>query len=182
MIRNIAMDTLETRALWLARHAVEHHVRAQLVLTPPDDPPALLREPGAVFVTLRVGKTLRGCIGTLGPTKPTLANEIIANAVAAATRDPRFSPVAADELARLLYEVAIVGALEAIRGEHDLDPDQYGVVVEAGSRRGVLLPAIEGVTSVRQQVAIARSKALIRPHDAVTLYRFTVTRFREWGD
>ncbi len=173
------MDALGTQALWLARQAVEHYVRTQLLLTPPDDPPALLKEPGAAFVTLRVGTALRGCIGTLGPTKPTLANEIVANATAAATSDPRFPPVAADELARLLYEVDIVGILEAIDGEKDLDPDRYGVVVEAGSRRGVLLPAIEGVTSTRQQVAIARAKAVIRPHDAVTLYRFTVTRFRE---
>lgn len=176
------MDVPGTQALWLARQAVEHYVRTQLLLTPPDDPPALLKERGAAFVTLRVGKALRGCIGTLGPTKPTLANEIVANAVAAATSDPRFPPVAADELARLLYEVDIVGTLEPIAGEKDLDPEQYGVVVEAGSRRGVLLPAIEDVTSARQQVAIARSKALIRPHDAVTLYRFTVTRFREWGE
>lgn len=176
------MDALETQTLWLARQAVEHYVQTQLLLAPPDNPPALLKAPGAAFVTLRVGKALRGCIGTLGPSKPTLANEIVANAVAAATSDPRFPPVAADELARLLYEVAIVGAVEAVHSEHDLDPDQYGVVVEAGSRRGVLLPAIEGVTSARQQVAIARSKALIRPHDAVILYRFTVTRFREWGE
>ncbi len=173
------MDTLETQALWLARQAVEHYVRNQQLLTPPDDPPARLREPGAAFVTLRIGKALRGCIGTLGPTKPTLANEIIANAVAAATSDPRFAPVAVAELAPLLYEVDIIGALELVAGEDDLDSDRYGVVVQAGSRRGVLLPAIEGVTSTRQQVAIARSKALIRPHEPVTLYRFTVTRFRE---
>ncbi len=175
------MDAAESRALWLARQAVEHYVRTQDLLAPPDDPPAPLKEPGAAFVTLRVGKALRGCIGTLNPTKPTLANEIIANAVAAASSDPRFPPVAASELRVLLYEVDIVGALEAVAGEGDLDPEQYGVVVEAGGRRGVLLPAIEGVTSARQQVAIARAKALIRPSEAVTLHRFMVTRFREAG-
>lgn len=173
------MDPLGTEALRLARQAVEQHVLTQVLLTPPDNPAARLKEPGAAFVTLRVGKTLRGCIGTLHPIKPTLANEIIANAVAAATSDPRFPPVAAEELAGLFYEVDIMGPLEAANGEVDLDPEQYGVVVEAGSRRGVLLPAIEGVTSARQQVAIARAKALIRPNEAVTLYRFIVTRFRE---
>lgn len=175
------MDAVGSQALWLARQAVEHYVRTQDLLAPPDDPPPPLKERGAAFVTLRVGKALRGCIGTLGPTKPTLANEIIANAVAAASSDPRFPPVAASELRVLLYEVDIVGALEAVAEEGDLDPEQYGVVVEAGGRRGVLLPAIEGVTSARQQVAIAKAKALIRPSEAVTLYRFTVTRFREAG-
>lgn len=173
------MDALGTEALRLARQAVEYYVRNQLLLTPPDNPPGRLREPGAVFVTLRIGKALRGCIGTLGPTKPTLANEIIVNAVAASSSDPRFAPVAAEELAALLYEVDIVGALEPVGGEGDLDHEKYGVVVESAGRRGVLLPAIEGVTSTRQQVAIARAKALIRPHDSVTFHRFTVARFRE---
>ena len=158
---------------------MEQYVRHRDLLTPPTDPPPLLKDPGAAFVTLRLGKALRGCIGTLGPTKPTLAHEIIANAVAAASSDPRFPPVAPSELAVLLYEVDILGALEPIPDEGHLDPDQYGVVVQAGERRGVLLPAIEGVTSARQQVAIARAKAMIRPDQTVTLYRFTVTRFRE---
>ena len=166
-------------ALWLARQAVEQYVRHRDLLTPPTDPPPFLMDPGAAFVTLRLGKALRGCIGTLGPTKPTLAHEIIANAVAAASSDPRFPPVAASELAVLLYEVDILSALEPIPDEGHLDAEQYGVVVQAGERRGVLLPAIEGVTSPRQQVTIARAKALIPPDQAVTLYRFTVTRFRE---
>ncbi|MBI2153166.1 MAG: AmmeMemoRadiSam system protein A [Candidatus Rokubacteria bacterium] len=173
------MDTPGDHALWLARQAVEHYVRNGDLLTPPADPPPLLKDPGAAFVTLRLGRALRGCIGTLGATKPTLAHEIVANAVAAAASDPRFPPVAPTELAVLLYEVDILGGLEPIPDESHLDPDQYGVVVEAGERRGVLLPAIEGVTSARQQVAIARSKALIHPDQAITLYRFTVTRFRE---
>lgn len=170
------------QALRLARQAVEHYVRQRDMLTPPSDSPSPLTDPGAAFVTLRVGKTLRGCIGTLAPTKPTLAHEIIANAVAAASSDPRFPPVVAGELAALLYEVDIVGALEPIAGEGGLNPDQWGVVVEATGRRGVLLPAIEGVTSAAQQVAIAKAKAQIDPNQAVKLYRFAVTRFREWGD
>ncbi|MBI4589451.1 MAG: AmmeMemoRadiSam system protein A [Candidatus Rokubacteria bacterium] len=176
------MDAIGSQALWLARQSVEYYVRSQALLPPPTDPPPLLRDPGAAFVTLRLGKALRGCIGTLGPTKPTLAHEIMANAVAAASSDPRFPPVAPSELVVLLYEVDILGALEPIPDEGHLDPDQYGVVVEAGGRRGVLLPAIEGVTTPSQQVAIAKSKALIRPSQAVTLYRFTVTRFREEGE
>ncbi len=173
------MDIPGDDILWLARQAVEHYVRHANLLAPPTDPPHLLKDPGAAFVTLRVGQALRGCIGTLGPTKPTLAHEIITNAVAAASSDPRFPPVASSELTVLLYEVDILGALEPVPDEGHLDPEQYGVVVEAGRRRGVLLPAIEGITSSRQQVAIARAKALIRQDQAVTLYRFSVTRYRE---
>ncbi len=179
--RQAAMDIPGDDILWLARQAVEHYVRHGNLLEPPTSPSPLLKDPGAAFVTLRLRQALRGCIGTLGPTKPTLAHEIITNAVAAASSDPRFPPVASSELAVLLYEVDILGALEPIPDEGHLDPEQYGVVVEAGRRRGVLLPAIEGVTSPRQQVAIARAKALIRPDQAVTLHRFTVTRFREAG-
>jgi AmmeMemoRadiSam system protein A len=181
MIGKAVMDLLGAQTLRLARQAVEHYVRTQTLLTPPPDPPALLREPGAAFVTLRVGNALRGCIGTLGSTKATLAQEIIANAVAAASSDPRFPPVTLSELPLLLYEVDILGALEPIADESRLDPARYGVVVEAQGHRGVLLPAIEGVTSASQQVAIAKAKAMIRPSHAVTLYRFTVTRFREEG-
>ena len=175
------MDITGDDILWLARQAVEHYVRHGDLLEPPTSPSRLLKDPGAAFVTLRLGQALRGCIGTLGPSKPTLAHEIITNAVAAASSDPRFPPVASSELAVLLYEVDILGALEPVPDEGHLDPEQYGVVVQAGQRRGVLLPAIEGVTSPRQQVAIARSKALIRQEQAVTLYRFTVKRFRDAG-
>jgi AmmeMemoRadiSam system protein A len=173
------MDAVGSQALWLARRAVERYVERQALLAPPLDPLPLLKGPGAAFVTLRMAGALRGCIGTLGPTRPTLAHEIIANAVAAASTDPRFPPVSPGELARLAYEVNILGELEAVKAQDDLDPDRYGVVVETGGRRGVLLPAIEGVTSAHAQVAIARAKALIRPEEPVTLSRFTVTRFRE---
>lgn len=176
------METPAAQALWLARAAVEHYVRQRDLLTPPTDPRPPLTDPGAVFVTLRAGNTLRGCIGTLAPTKPTLAHEIIANAVAAASSDPRFPPVGSSELALLLYEVDILGALEVVADEGHLDPDRYGVVAEAGERRGVLLPAIEGVTSIAQQISIAKAKASIEPEQGVKLYRFQVTRFRERGD
>lgn len=168
-----------TQILSLARQAVEHYVRTGAFLPRPNELPGELSDPSPVFVSLRIGETLRGCIGTLAATRPTLAEEIIANAVAAAVNDPRFSPVTVSELPALSYEVDIVGPLERVRGEEELDPDRYGVVVESDKRRGVLLPAIEGVTSTAQQVSIARAKAGIAPDEPVTLYRFTVLRFRE---
>jgi len=170
---------MASHILGLARQAVEHYVRTRTYLPPPDPLPGELISPGPVFVSLRVGDSLRGCIGTLVATKPTLAEEIIANAIAAAVSDPRFPPVTTPELPTLSYEVDLVGPLAPVADEAELDPERYGVVVESGNRRGVLLPALEGVTSTEQQVAIARAKAGIAPDEPVTLYRFTVVRFRE---
>lgn len=165
--------------LTLARRAVERYVQAREIIAPPSDLSPELAERGAAFVTLRTGRELRGCIGTLSPTKATLAEEIIANAILAATGDPRFPPVTPEELPSLNYEVDILSPLEPISGEAELDHERYGVVVEAGGRRGVLLPAIEGVTTTAKQVAIAREKARISPTEEIRLFRFTVTRFRE---
>lgn len=170
---------METHVLNLARQAVEHYVRTGTLLRPPTPPPGGLSEPAPAFVSLRVGEALRGCIGTLVATKPTLAEEIIANAVAAAVNDPRFPPVTSRELPALSYEVDIVSPLTPIASKEDLDPERYGVVVESGRRRGVLLPALVGVTTTEQQIAIASSKAGIAPDEPVMLYRFTVQRFRE---
>jgi AmmeMemoRadiSam system protein A len=165
--------------LMLARLAVERYVRAREVIAPPGELPPEMAEPGAAFVSLRIRRELRGCIGTLSPTKANLAEEIIANAILAATGDPRFLPVRPDELPDLNYEVDILSQLEPISEEAELDPERYGVVVEARGRRGVLLPAIEGVTTAAKQVAIAREKAGIAPGEEIFLSRFTVTRFRD---
>ncbi|MFQ5897042.1 MAG: AmmeMemoRadiSam system protein A [Candidatus Methylomirabilia bacterium] len=170
---------MKTHALSLARQAVEHHVRTGGLIAPPATLPASLSHPGAVFVTLRKGEALRGCIGTLAATKPTLADELIANAIAAAVSDRRFPPVTPAELDALSYEVDLVGPLSPVTGEEELDPARYGVVVESGERRGVLLPAIEGITSPHEQIRIARAKADISPTEPLRLYRFTVVRFRE---
>jgi AmmeMemoRadiSam system protein A len=165
--------------LGLARLAVERYVRTREVIASPRELPSEIAVPGAAFVTLRIGRELRGCIGNLAPIRATLAEEIISNAISAATSDPRFPPVRADELPALNYEVDILSPLEPVGDEAGLDPERYGVVVEAGGRRGVLLPAIEGITTVAQQVSIAREKAGIAPNEPIHLSRFTVTRFRE---
>ena len=165
--------------LELARQAVERYVRDREVIAPPGELPPELSEPKGAFVTLRIKRELRGCIGTLSPTKANLAEEIIANAIFAATGDPRFVPVGPRELLYLNYEVDILNPLEPIGGEADLNPERYGVVVEAGGRRGVLLPAIEGIATADRQLTIARQKAGITPDETILLFRFTVRRFRE---
>lgn len=173
------LDETGRVALALAREAVERYIRTGQIADPPADLSPSLREASAAFVTLRAHGQLRGCIGTLRPTRVHAGWEIIFSAVSAATGDPRFTPVLADELADLVYEVDLVGVLEAVADIDKLDPRVYGVVVEAEGRRGVLLPDLEGVDDAEQQVAVARHKAGLSGNSLVQLYRFEVRRFIE---
>ena len=107
-----------------------------------------------------------------------MAEEIIANAISSSTRDPRFPPVAASELDDLEYSVDILTEPEPVMDISQLDPREYGVIVESGWRRGLLLPDLEGVDSVEEQIAICRVKSGISASEPVNLYRFQVRRFR----
>ena len=120
---------------------------------------------------------LRGCIGTIAPVRGSVAEEIIENAVSAAVRDPRFHAVEPEELERLVYSVDVLGETETIDSPEELDVKRYGVVVSRGRRRGLLLPNLEGVDTVEEQIDIARRKAGI-PEDAedIRLERFEVVR------
>jgi AmmeMemoRadiSam system protein A len=141
----------------------------------------ILARRAACFVSLKTHDgELRGCIGTIEPVKETLAEELIASAVSAATRDPRFPPVKPRELPHLRYSVDILYEPEPAQFE-DLDPARYGVIVEdeGGYRRGLLLPDIPGVETAQEQVEIAARKAGIAPGTPVSLSRFRVERFRE---
>jgi AmmeMemoRadiSam system protein A/AmmeMemoRadiSam system protein B len=165
----------------LARRAVESFVReGRAIETPPASHP-LLEERAACFVSIKTDEgDLRGCIGTIEPAKKILAEEIIANAVSSATRDPRFAPVAPSELAHLRYSVDVLSPPEPAEFE-ELDPKIYGVIVEdeSGTRRGLLLPNLQGVETARQQVDIAARKAGIPPGSPLKLSRFRVERFGE---
>jgi MEMO1 family protein len=165
----------------LARDAVETFVRSGDVLAPPKSPEGLLAERAPCFVSLKMRNgELRGCIGTIEPARKTLAEEIIANAISAAMNDPRFDPVAEEELPNLRYSVDVLFPPEpATMG--DLDPSVFGVIVEdeSGARRGLLLPDIPGINDVEQQVEIAARKAGIRRDEPVRLFRFKVERYRE---
>jgi AmmeMemoRadiSam system protein A len=137
------------------------------------------RAPCFVCLKMRDGE-LRGCIGTIEPAKDTLAQEIVANAISAATNDPRFDPVTESELTDLVYCVDVLLPAEPA-GMEELDPSVYGVIVEdeSESRRGLLLPDIPGVDTAHQQVEIAKRKAGISPETPVKLSRFKVERYRE---
>jgi MEMO1 family protein len=165
----------------LARKAVETFVLTGKQTTAPAKASALLSARASCFVSIKThAGDLRGCIGTIEPVKQNLAEELIANAISAATRDPRFDPVSASELPELRYSVDILGAPEPANFE-DLDPKTYGVIVEdeSGELRGLLLPDIPGVETARQQVDIAARKAGIAPGTPLRLSRFRVDRFRE---
>lgn len=165
----------------LARQAVETFVMSGVQLTATEDVAEILSTPAACFVSIKTrAGDLRGCIGTIEPTKQSLADEVITNAINAATQDPRFPPVSTEELPNLVYSVDILAAPEPASFE-DLDPAVYGVIVEdeTGYARGLLLPDIAGVNTVAQQVEIAARKARIPPGQTLKLSRFRVERFRE---
>jgi AmmeMemoRadiSam system protein A len=161
----------------LAKDAVDAFVRYGRVIEPVDVPPELQRPAGA-FVSIKNGRTLRGCIGTVEPAQDSLALEVVHNAIDSATRDPRFLPVEAEELDGLSYSVDVLSPPEPVSGPEDLDHKRYGIIVRSGPRRGLLLPDIEGVGSVAEQIAIAKVKAGLLPDEAVELFRFTVERLR----
>ena len=164
----------------LARLTVEKFVSDGTTLDPPLELQGTLAERAGVFVTLRSSDgQLRGCIGTIEPARETVAQEVIQNAISAATRDPRFPPVAQHELAGMKYGVDVLAQPEPVRGPEALDPASYGVIIETrdGRRRGLLLPRIEGIDTVEQQWQAVHLKAGITPGTPVRVERFTVTRF-----
>ncbi len=161
----------------LAKKTVESFIRDGKTIPPPELTPEM-KEKAGVFVSIHKSGELRGCIGTFEPQRANVAEEVMANAVASATRDPRFSPVTADELDELEYSVDVLTRPEPVKGQEQLDHKRYGVIVECGWRKGLLLPDLEGVDSVDYQIEICRQKAGIMPDEPVRLYRFEVKRYK----
>ncbi|MFW6119638.1 MAG: AmmeMemoRadiSam system protein A [Petrotogales bacterium] len=142
-----------------------------------DDVPEELNRKAGCFVTLhRRDGSLRGCIGTIMPAKETLAEEIRDNSIASAMKDPRFPSVRREELDELTISVDVLGEPEEAT-IYELDPKVYGVIVEKGWRKGVLLPDLEGVDTVRKQLSIVLRKAGINPEEDYKIYRFKVNRY-----
>ena len=162
----------------LARETVERYVDEGKRLSVPEYLPeeALTRRAGT-FVSLKKFGQLRGCIGTISPVEANIAEEIIHNAISASTRDPRFPPVSPSELKDLDYSVDILGETEDIDSPEELDVKKYGVIVSSGYRRGLLLPNLEGIDDVEDQISIAMQKAGIRKGERIRLQRFEVVRY-----
>jgi AmmeMemoRadiSam system protein A len=165
----------------LAKEAIEQYIKTGKKIKKPEDflLPDGVPEKAGVFVCLKVNGQLRGCIGTIEPSTDSTPQEAIRNAIASATEDPRFPPVGEHELDGLDYSLDVLYPPERIEDESELDPKKYGVIVSRGTRRGLLLPDLEGVDAAREQVRIAKLKAGISPTDKdVQLYRFRVERFK----
>ena len=162
----------------LARETVERYVDEGKRLSVPEYLPeeALTRRAGT-FVSLKKFGQLRGCIGTISPAEANISEEIIHNAISASTRDPRFPPVSPSELKDLDYSVDILGETEDIDSPEELDVKKYGVIVSSGYRRGLLLPNLEGIDDVEDQISIAMQKAGIRKGERIRLQRFEVVRY-----
>ena len=161
----------------LAKETVESYIREGKTPQPSELTPEM-REQGGVFVSLHKHGQLRGCIGTFEPKEKNVAEEIIANAISSSTGDPRFPPVTVSELDDLEYSVDILTKPEPVIDMNQLDHKKYGVIVESGWKKGLLLPDLEGVDSVEEQIAICRLKAGIQAGEPVKLYRFQVRRFQ----
>ena len=164
----------------LARLTIEEFVTVRAIIESPSKPTGVLASRAGTFVTLRtLDGQLRGCIGTVEAIRANVAEEIIHNAIMAATSDPRFAPVTKEELSCLSYGVDVLSAPEHSEGPEDLDPSRFGVIIETldHSRRGLLLPLIDGIETIEQQWVAVHHKAGIRVGERVTIERFTVTRF-----
>ncbi|MDX1358789.1 MAG: AmmeMemoRadiSam system protein A, partial [Clostridia bacterium] len=158
----------------LARDTIEHYVRTGLE-------PEKVRNGGerkGTFVSIKKNGRLRGCIGTTGPTEDCVENEIIDNAIKAATKDPRFPPITEEELPDLVISVDVLFPPEKIDSRDMLDVREYGVIVSKGFRKGLLLPNLEGIDTVDEQINIALQKGGISPDENFKMERFRVVRYK----
>jgi MEMO1 family protein len=161
----------------LARQALETFVKTKKRLAVPSGlPEELMHTRRGAFVSIHKEGRLRGCIGTILPTRETLASEIIGNAISAGSSDPRFAPITASELPYLDISVDVLGSPEPIASKRELNVLTYGVIVRSGRRSGLLLPNLDGVKTIDEQVSIALQKANIDPNEPYTMERFEVVR------
>lgn len=163
----------------LARLSIETFIRTgKRAIKPEGLPTDLTGRRAGTFVSIKKHGQLRGCIGTISATTGSIAEEILQNAVSASTQDPRFDPITEEELKDLEISVDVLGDAEEIDSPDKLDVKRYGVIVQSGGRRGLLLPNLDGVDTVEEQISISKQKAGIRPNETVKLSRFEVVRHK----
>lgn len=185
----------------LAKLAIETYLKEGKIIEPPQDlPKEFLEEKAGTFVTIEKNQELRGCIGTYLPTRPNIAQEVIRNAIAAASKDYRFGPVQINELPYLSYIVYVLNLPEPVKGVKELDPKKYGIIVKTSpfiypgqnnnnilegsffsskSKTGLLLPDLKGVDTIEDQIFIACQKAGIDPQkEKFFIYKFTAKKYQ----
>ncbi len=178
----------------IAKSAVETYIKEKKVIEPSEIlPKELFEKRAGVFVTIEQDKKLRGCIGTYLPTKINIVEEIINNAIAAATEDYRFESIKKEELPHLSYSVYILSEPELVENTNELNPKKFGIIVKTAPftypnenpvfdgnisfKAGVLLPDLEGINTPEEQFSIACQKAGINPErEKVFIYRFTTEK------
>lgn len=171
------MNNFSSPYVKLAIDSVRFYLDHHQVLPCPGNLNGELKMRAGAFVSIKKKKQLRGCIGTMMPKEENLAKEIIENAVKAACRDPRFDPVSQDEFQDLTFSVDILSPLEKVEDLSTLNPKQYGLMVKSHSKQGVLLPDLDEVETVADQIRICRAKGKIRDDDPQEYFRFQVHRF-----
>ena len=162
----------------LAKQAIETYVKEGCAIEPPAELIPEMKEKAGAFVSLKKHGELRGCIGSFMPSCDNVASEIIKNAIYAATQDPRFQAVLSEELNDLVYSVDVLSLPEEVKDIKELNSKKYGVIVSKGQRKGLLLPDLEGVDTIEEQLRIAKMKAGIYENEEVKIFRFEVKRYR----
>jgi len=164
----------------LAKKSIETYIKERKIISVPKNlEKEFLNKKAGVFVTIEKNKELRGCIGTYLPYYKNIAEETIHNAVTAATEDYRFEPIQPDELSQLSYTIYILNTPEQIKGLKELDPKKYGIIIKTTDGKcGLLLPDLNGVNSIQEQISIACQKGEINPKkDKLLIYKFTTKKY-----
>jgi AmmeMemoRadiSam system protein A len=161
----------------LAREAIGTYLKDKKILDMPLELTEEMKQRAGVFVSLHRQGALRGCIGTFVPTQDNVAREVIMNAISASTMDPRFAPMDKSELDDLEISVDVLSPPEHVEDASALDAKKFGVIVSSGTKRGLLLPDLEGVDTPEQQISICRQKAGISEKEPVQLAKFMVKRY-----
>ena len=131
---------LQKYLLGLAREAIRNHLegRAKPKVEKKDK---ILSEKRGAFVTLTIAGQLRGCIGYPLPIKP-LAEAVLDMAVAAATQDPRFDPLEAEDLDKVHIEISVLSLPRKVKGPEDVEVGKHGIIISKGGNKGLLLPQV----------------------------------------
>lgn len=171
----------------LAKQTIEGYIKENRIISIPDDlPKEFLKRKAGTFVTITKQLTtynkqqLRGCIGTYLPTKKNIAEEVIQNAISAATEDYRFGPVQKNELPQLSYTVYILKKPQKISSEKELNPKKYGIIVKSGIKTGLLLPDLKNIKTAKKQIFYACKKAGIDyQREPIEIYKFEAEKYQE---
>ncbi len=169
----------------LARDTIETYIHREKVVDVPAEEELTpeMRQRAGVFVSIKKRGQLRGCIGTIEPVEANVAQEIIRNAISAATRDPRFPPISPEELEHLDISVDVLTAPEPIESLDELDPKRYGLIVQSLEnpwKRGLLLPDLPGIQTAEEQFQHTKvyKAGIVDDDEPVQMYRFEVIRYK----